>query len=920
MNAICITKTEVSPDCKKGVIGASALISLVSLVVLATLLTLYYCGVYQPPVSAYLLFGPESAGVLLGIITLAIGLCLKIKKKLPSPILNDEIEIDASQSISVKTSTNSPTSFAKPSELGAQYNTPIPLTRLIKGSGTGEMAEKLSAHWLKNAATRIFQNPLRSFLELVVNALDASLPPEKSIGKFGMGFISILTFLDHPETKGGTIQIDTTTKNNDQTLSTYTMDLFKDKDAYQVLFIDQKAQEITGTTITIKPIEASFSDETLHTLLRYCVNLQFYEHGKIELSCGGVTQTIGEGEAVLAWVTLEDGRMIVQDKGCGISKEVARTQLFVPSVSTKHRALLADFTLVVPEFKKYIGKQDTLSHFLISINGAIVIDLPIEGACDLLLKMPPSTRLTLSRDAIEFENRSDTALYLKGVIEATVNKALTSMDGSSLLLALYEGLKKWESQVPSVAAEKLVAHLHATVQKAFHDHPDLIPYPLEYAEDLGPILPDNKKLIPFPSLLLFDHFDSFERLLENDYGNQRSDLINGKTVLFENTNKVSAFGMKKLVFAPLSLLESNPSKKRLQLSLMTQFADEGKVLERISNKKISSQSAFFAHLRGPRQFVFLTGRDTPPTFKGNIILGTQLFKDRNDEPFKECWEKHRDLLHNRMISNEEIFPALLSEEKKFFQLLGYVTREEERVPKQALESLILFDKEGYWVVNDVEAALKFIQKKDQTLPVGDPEGRFYWADRTGKLAALLSQPDFKTQFLTPLSTAEVSKHCFEWLFAQAGVSEKSGTIFTAEEMLWPPPKEITTEYLEQCFHIFLGEEEQLKPVIASRTLPLLQDQEEMWKALESFLDYPGGILAIQKVLPLLLLQEQMLKQDLPASLREKLNICVKQLLSMYHRFLTVKSGEVSAAYGSAPSPLEIHILMALSLSVTWGRL
>lgn len=64
---------------------------------------------------------------------------------------------------------------------------------------------------IRVAATRIFADPSQSIMELPVNSIDSyrrlrsrrkGLPPPPSVGKFGMGFFSILYWLiGHPQTQ-----------------------------------------------------------------------------------------------------------------------------------------------------------------------------------------------------------------------------------------------------------------------------------------------------------------------------------------------------------------------------------------------------------------------------------------------------------------------------------------------------------------------------------------------------------------------------------------------------------------------------------------------------------------------------------------------------------------------------------------------
>ena len=65
-----------------------------------------------------------------------------------------------------------------------------------------EVRMKLAKKWVRNAATRIFHDYMRSFLELIVNSCDTTIEKffeKKGVGKFGMGFFSILSFLWHRE-------------------------------------------------------------------------------------------------------------------------------------------------------------------------------------------------------------------------------------------------------------------------------------------------------------------------------------------------------------------------------------------------------------------------------------------------------------------------------------------------------------------------------------------------------------------------------------------------------------------------------------------------------------------------------------------------------------------------------------------------
>jgi hypothetical protein len=101
------------------------------------------------------------------------------------------------------------------------------------------LAQRLSDRNLKNASTRIFNDPLRSFLELVINALDASQ---------STGLSSSLSFLDHPETEGCIIHLETTAKD-EVGLTSYTMGLFKANETPHVLFTFKHLSSLLKTCL-----------------------------------------------------------------------------------------------------------------------------------------------------------------------------------------------------------------------------------------------------------------------------------------------------------------------------------------------------------------------------------------------------------------------------------------------------------------------------------------------------------------------------------------------------------------------------------------------------------------------------------------------------------------------------------------------
>ncbi len=82
-----------------------------------------------------------------------------------------------------------------------------------------ELSVAIAEKWLRNASQRVFSDPHRFLVELVVNGVDATIQRGGSRGQFGMGFLACLEFLGHKETNGTQIKIKSRTEIDDYELN-----------------------------------------------------------------------------------------------------------------------------------------------------------------------------------------------------------------------------------------------------------------------------------------------------------------------------------------------------------------------------------------------------------------------------------------------------------------------------------------------------------------------------------------------------------------------------------------------------------------------------------------------------------------------------------------------------------------------------
>lgn len=487
---------------------------------------------------------------------------------------------------------------------------------------------KTAKKWIRNAAVRIFNDPLRSFLELVVNGVDATVEkywgPEHSVGKFGMGFFSILALLwwrqEGWDTKnyGTTITVTTAARrkpnkpitvyrlsfdkvpdkdhpddpNYDDIEITITM-LSKENPEYKafwekILTLDQNLNQTellkkldpknlpTGTIVSITPKSGNtFSDTTLDTIQNYIHYLDMYPYVNIILERSNRlneaigkslheqdknTQKIPDMPSIQA--ILNEKTMTVVDAGTGMTLETLLFKLLIPSVSTKREEKGTKDALIImrekalatpapsPELITFDGKPDkTKSHFLISVNGVIVVNRVLQqpildkngNVQDLVIHMPQATQLTIARNELSIGESEDNfeKKYLEKIVNETIDTIMTGKDKEKgpLLLALYNGLKDWENQSAAHHIKgHFSGHLKQTLKSAMNgdEGKNFIPIPEVFAkrqtESGANIFDENDGSIRvmLDSELVDYNFSKFEEYIQNRYRTISEKITNNK--------------------------------------------------------------------------------------------------------------------------------------------------------------------------------------------------------------------------------------------------------------------------------------------------------------------------------------------------------------------------------------------------------
>ena len=312
------------------------------------------------------------------------------------------------------------------------------------------IGRKIARSLIRIAALRIFSDPAQSIMELPVNSIDAYFAagqqsafgepktkrPDRKIGKFGMGFFSILYWLiGHPKRS---LNIQSFYRDADGKYGAYSVSIYEKSGTLAFKFQTFPFCEVTqtGTRIILEASKDKFSSQELMQFDAYIDRLRLVEGVTIWRSAtnqnmmervtsdatASTTSSSGGGN-VFCIVTPID--ISVEDHATGISLELLFGTLFVPSISTKTIALAGANTTIFPSFALALKSRvlPAIDKTSLSIAvGDIIVIVVVAEAQDrsettprtlrtFLLDLPVTTRLPVSRDDIILS--SDTATIIE---------------------------------------------------------------------------------------------------------------------------------------------------------------------------------------------------------------------------------------------------------------------------------------------------------------------------------------------------------------------------------------------------------------------------------------------------------------------------------------------------------------------------
>lgn len=262
----------------------------------------------------------------------------------------------------------------------------------------------------------------RAVVEVVSNALDASIKHRSPIGRFGVGFYQILNHL-----KDSKDRVTLRTKSTDE--QTGIRIEFRNKNG-NIDFQVKEDSSIAGHGTVVELDSKEFVAEKAEDIIK-----EYFSHTQdAELVINGQQMerwhpdggVVTPEDLPVIDVKVEDGKCVITDSGIGMNPRVIFEKLLVPKLSEKPPVYeLKEKGRVAPKIYYEKGKRDEehKSEIVIQVGGIVIEKAEAKGTSivgTLVIDLPPSTILGEQRDQIEvnedtveaFKNSVDQAVVL----------------------------------------------------------------------------------------------------------------------------------------------------------------------------------------------------------------------------------------------------------------------------------------------------------------------------------------------------------------------------------------------------------------------------------------------------------------------------------------------------------------------------
>ena len=420
--------------------------------------------------------------------------------------------------------------------------------------GCSTYGRKISESLIRVAACRIFSDPEQSIMELPVNSVDAynSLVGGKSVGKFGMGFFSMLYWIT--EAYNGKyvrkLYVQSTYKDNDESLKSYVVKLSWSENGLIVdreildsspifnVYTGHNEPNLIGTRIMLTCGEHIISNESIELMKKYIYRLFPIQGTSIYLNNVRVNNIFHN--RVNVWINNQN--IVVDDNATGISDDVLIHSLLVPSSSTKQR------NNEIEPFKSPEMIPHTSNELNIIVNNVCINtiqDLGIGHTTNNFFRyniyMPFNSKLPVSRDNIIFERDSMEVTVIEKAIKQLIN---ISVNTTRSIVIIFSLLETYIKSNQSDELSRILLKVRMMIEKSPFI---LLPNNPFWMSVINTVSPEVKS-----KLVLYDRPDinDTERKLETLYRTSiRTDIFKLRKIIFGNFQEfITTNGLTTFLF------------------------------------------------------------------------------------------------------------------------------------------------------------------------------------------------------------------------------------------------------------------------------------------------------------------------------------------------------------------------------------
>jgi hypothetical protein len=272
---------------------------------------------------------------------------------------------------------------------------------LMANRACNPLGKKIADALIRTASIRIFSDPEQSVMEPIANSIDSynAIAGKPSIGKFGMGFFSVLYWIAQPNPYNEFVrELEIVSSYRTTEVQSYRVLLKWSADGLVFHAETLTPRDETGTALTIRSDGFDFTQTEIDLMVDNVLKFFCTQNIQIQLNGRIINEEFSQPTDPLVRVVLEPQLLSFTDWAQGIPREILYTSVLIPSSSSKVRTLInSDEAMRRPRFFK---KQRNILKII--VNGVSVVNLETDGddSIMVLLFMPSTTRLPVARDDI----------------------------------------------------------------------------------------------------------------------------------------------------------------------------------------------------------------------------------------------------------------------------------------------------------------------------------------------------------------------------------------------------------------------------------------------------------------------------------------------------------------------------------------